>query len=195
MCGITGIFSPQADPKIGSRVHQMTTSLSHRGPDDEGFAICENMGRKVHVLHGDDTNKLVTSKTDHIRAAYDRPLQFAMGHRRLSIIDLSPDGHQPMKNPSGQYWLTYNGEIYNYLELRKELESEGCVFRSHSDSEVLLVALIHWGKAAIPRLEGMFAFCFVNLRDQSAIIARDPFGIKPLYYALLVRNQGAFEGP
>lgn len=104
-----------------------------------------------------------------------------LGHRRLSIIDLSDAGRQPMASQDGQLVLTYNGEIYNYLELRRELR--GTVFRTHTDSEVLLASFERWGARALDRLIGMFAFVVWNDATQEAFIARDRFGVKPLYYA------------
>lgn len=107
-----------------------------------------------------------------------------LGHRRLAILDLSSAGHQPMVEPESGAVLTYNGEIYNYLELRTELEAKGHRFRSGSDSEVLLRGLIEWGDAVLPRLNGMFAFAFWDPRRRNLLVARDRFGVKPLYYRL-----------
>jgi asparagine synthase (glutamine-hydrolysing) len=107
----------------------------------------------------------------------------ALGHRRLSILDLSPAGHQPMSDPSGRYWLTYNGELYNYLELRAELEGKGHSFRSSSDSEVLLAAWTEWGEAALDRFNGMWAFAIWDRTTRTLVAARDRFGKKPFYFA------------
>lgn len=106
-----------------------------------------------------------------------------LGHRRLAIIDLSPLAHQPMVSIEHRYVLTYNGEIYNYRELRSELEAAGYWFRSQSDSEVLLAALSHWGTDALTRLNGMFAFALWDRKDRVLTLARDRYGIKPLYIA------------
>jgi asparagine synthase (glutamine-hydrolysing) len=107
-----------------------------------------------------------------------------LGHRRLAIIDLSPAGQQPMRTPDGRYVLTYNGEIYNYQEVRIELEALGYMFRSRTDSEVLLYALAEWGTAALTRLNGMFAFALWDAERRELLLARDRFGIKPLYYTV-----------
>ncbi len=108
----------------------------------------------------------------------------ALGHRRLAIIDLSEAGSQPMHSPDGRYVLTYNGEVFNYRELRKELESAGCQFRSRTDSEVVLRAYAAWGPACLERFNGMFAFAIWDRVRQSLFIARDRYGIKPVYYAM-----------
>lgn len=107
----------------------------------------------------------------------------AVGHRRLSIIDLSPAGHQPMMTPDGRYVLSYNGEIYNFKELRLELEAQGARFRSDTDSEVVLYAMAFWGVEALNRFNGMFAFALWDTRGKSLLLARDRYGIKPMYYA------------
>lgn len=105
-----------------------------------------------------------------------------LGHRRLSIIDLSPAGHQPMISADYRYVLTYNGEIYNFRELRTELEAKGYWFRSQSDSEVVLSALAEWGSEALLKFNGMFALAFWDRKEKKLLLARDRYGIKPLYY-------------
>ena len=105
-----------------------------------------------------------------------------LGHRRLSIIDLSNAANQPMSAENGRYQLIFNGEIYNYLELKKELTAFGINFDTESDTEVLLQLLIHEGKAALNKLNGFFAFAFYDLQKGEMLVARDRFGIKPLYY-------------
>lgn len=126
--------------------------VAHRGPDGAGWRVFESRAGPV-----------------------------ALGHRRLSIIDLSEAAAQPMEYADGRYWVTYNGEIYNYIELRAELAAAGHRFRTQSDTEVLLAAYAHWGEAALDRLVGMFAFVLWDVEGQVAFAARDRFGIKPLY--------------
>ena len=105
-----------------------------------------------------------------------------IGHRRLSILDLSPAGHQPMLSSDKRWVLTYNGEIYNFKELRSELETEGYFFRSNTDSEVVLYSLIHWGVDAFIKFNGMFALALWDRKEKKLLLGRDRYGIKPLYY-------------
>ncbi|WP_207492046.1 asparagine synthase (glutamine-hydrolyzing) [Aridibaculum aurantiacum] len=113
---------------------------------------------------------------------FDNNLHVALGHRRLSIIDLSPLGHQPMEDPTIGFQISFNGEIYNYKELRAELIQMGYSFKSHSDTEVLLKGYHAWGPAMLPRLKGMFAFLLLDNNKKQLLAARDHAGIKPLYY-------------
>ncbi|MGQ0810066.1 MAG: asparagine synthase (glutamine-hydrolyzing), partial [Nitrospiraceae bacterium] len=110
-----------------------------------------------------------------------------LGHRRLAIIDLSPAGRQPMQTSDGRFVLAYNGEVYNFQELRAELQAMGYQFRSRADSEVVLYAWAAWGPKALDRLNGMFAFAIWDRHEQELVLARDRYGIKPLYYAELPR--------
>jgi asparagine synthase (glutamine-hydrolysing) len=116
----------------------------------------------------------------------------SLGFRRLAILDLSDAGHQPMLSACGGYALVYNGEVYNFRELRRDLEAQGSSFRSQTDTEVVLEALIRWGHEALPKLNGMFALAFYDLRNRSLLLARDPLGIKPLNY--LVHSEGLVFG-
>lgn len=108
-----------------------------------------------------------------------------LGHRRLAVIDLTPAARQPMASDDGRYVLAYNGTVYNFKELRRELEGRGRVFRSRSDTEVVLGALAEWGEDAVRRFNGMFAFALWDSRERTLLLARDRFGMKPLYYARL----------
>ena len=157
MCGIAGVISTRTfGGGLDSKVKLATTELLHRGPDGTG----------------------------HSNTALGSGATAVLGHTRLAIIDLTDAGLQPFVSPDSDFVLTFNGEIYNYLELRKELEGLGVTFQSTSDTEVLLHSLIAWGENALLKLEGMFAFVFVDKKNNSVLMARDPFGIKPLYYHL-----------
>jgi asparagine synthase (glutamine-hydrolysing) len=103
-----------------------------------------------------------------------------LAHRRLAIIDTGEGGAQPMADTTGRWIITFNGEIYNYAALKSELERLGCVFRTHSDTEVLINAIAQWGEAALLKLRGMFAFALWDSRERELWLARDPYGIKPL---------------
>jgi asparagine synthase (glutamine-hydrolysing) len=105
-----------------------------------------------------------------------------LGHRRLSIIDLSSDGHQPFASEDGRYNLVYNGEIYNYIEIRRELEAKNWQFRTKTDTEVLLKAFLEYGENCLSHFNGMFAFALYDKKDHSLFLARDRVGVKPLYY-------------
>src|ERR1700686_95568 len=155
MCGIFGIVSREGDVSRDVLARALKC-LAHRGPDDSGAAVVEcSAGAQSHV---------------------------GLAHTRLSIIDLSPLGHQPMQDPVSGNWIVFNGEIYNFRELRKELEGAGVEFKSHSDTEVILAAYRVWGESCLTRLGGMFAFALWDAPRKRLLLARDPMGIKPLYY-------------
>ena len=143
----------------------------------------------IYNLNGDRINKdLIKNVVRYIahRGPDDEGVfceeNIALGHRRLSIIDLSEAGHQPMYSDEGRYVIVYNGEVYNFKELRSLLEKRGCRFKSHSDTEVILKAYIEWGDSAFALFNGMFAFAIFDRRERTLLIVRDRFGIKPLYY-------------
>jgi asparagine synthase (glutamine-hydrolysing) len=166
MCGIAGVVSSRFISYEFTKGLRVLRNLTHRGPDDQGIAVLDQEGIKV--------SRNVPKFSDNTQAA--------LFHRRLSILDLSELGRQPMSDPSGRYAIVFNGEIYNYVELRRELEHLGWRFRSQSDTEVLLAGFVHWGKAILPRLIGMFAFAILDSAGRKLFLCRDFFGIKPLYY-------------
>jgi asparagine synthase (glutamine-hydrolysing) len=112
----------------------------------------------------------------------DEAMGVGLGHRRLAILDLSELGKQPMTYADSDYWITYNGEIYNYVELREDLKQLGYIFHSNTDTEVLLAAYCAWGIESFKKLNGMFAFAIYDKRQNNLLICRDNYGIKPLYY-------------
>ena len=175
MCGITGFFSYHK--KISLRkYYRAHLKISHRGPDDEGFiAVCDD---KIERLRGSDSDKTF-SNLRHIENLKNSNL--VIGHRRLSIIDLSSAGHQPFNFES--LYLSYNGEIYNYIELRDELISLGYTFYTKTDSEVFIKAYHCWKEEAFNKFNGMWAASIYDARDNKLVLTRDRFGIKPLYYS------------
>jgi asparagine synthase (glutamine-hydrolysing) len=179
MCGIAGIASPR--PADLRHVRAMCTALRHRGPDDEGYVLADSSRGLAWPFSGADTAPGIADPrlTDELPAGAD----VALGNRRLAILDLSPAGHGPMASADGHLWLTYNGEIFNYVELRSELAALGHSFRSGSDTEVLLAAWAQWGPACLARLNGMWAFAILDLRERRLFCARDRFGVKPFHYA------------
>ena len=173
--------------RFAGALKRMSAAMRLRGPDDEGFLIASHGSRDVRVYRGPDTVESNIANHFFPRAAIDvaeddtGSVFFA--HRRLSIIDLSPMGHQPMATEDRRFWIIYNGEIYNHREIRGELERHGEVFFSTSDTEVLLKGYRRWGESFLERLRGMFAFCIWDDREKSLFCARDRIGIKPFYYA------------
>ena len=186
MCGISGFISNHPQP--AAPIWRMSDLIRHRGPDDEGFVLFGDLSSEPVVAGGPDTPE----KSWRAEVPYaprklpeqvsNMPVRIALGHRRLSIIDLSPLGHQPMSHQAGRYWITYNGEIYNYIELRGELESLGHNFVSQSDTEVIMAAYAQWGVSCLHRFNGMWAFAIYDTQRQEVFLARDRFGVKPLYY-------------
>ena len=154
MCGIYGYLSPTGTIDP-TILRRMGHPLKHRGPDDEGEVILDSSEVSV-----------------------------GLGHKRLSIIDLSPAGKQPMANEDETIWITFNGEIYNFREIRKELEGKGHKFRSHSDTEVIVHLYEELGTKCLERLNGMFAFALWDAKQKSLFLARDRTGKKPLHYCV-----------
>jgi len=183
MCGITGVFTKTGVP--ASVVADMNKVITHRGPDDEGYfyhgenadIYCGGVSTPVEVYKSDLS---YTPQTNN--STINTTIKVGLGHRRLSILDLSSSGHQPMSTEDNGMVMVYNGEIYNYKTLRDQLSLSGYNFRSNSDTEVLLKGYHLWGKAVLERLNGMFAFIIWDRNTNRLFAARDRFGIKPLYY-------------
>jgi asparagine synthase (glutamine-hydrolysing) len=181
MCGIFGFWQPDSLDWNRQTLCRATTALRHRGPDDEGYLLVDTAtGRWVEAA-GDDTIPEV-QRPRLAELPSEERYNLAFGFRRLSILDLSPAGHQPMGTPGGQLWIVYNGEIYNYIELRAELQALGCTFATRSDTEVILHAYRQWGEACLRRFNGMWAFAIWDAARQRLFCSRDRFGIKPFYY-------------
>lgn len=155
MCGIAGIIGHRSfvqEPILET----MAKGLAHRGPDDEGVEV--------------------------IQVDVEKNCCLGLAHRRLSIIDLSKTGHQPMCNEDGTIWITYNGEIYNFMEIRDALKIKGYKFKSNSDTEVVVCAYEEWGLECLQQFQGMFAFAIWDQKKKLLFLAVDRFGIKPLYF-------------
>lgn len=177
MCGITGFYSPKVLRSSGTIV-MMNDAIKHRGPDDEGFWTMN--GSKKEFFSGEDT--ISTLKTILPPIPSDEKCSAAVGFRRLSILDLSDKGHQPMSNVTGDIIITFNGEIYNFKQLRKELEENGFQFESETDTEVILKGYEAYGNSIFEKLDGMFAICIFDQAIDKIILARDRMGLKPLFY-------------
>jgi len=170
MCGIAGVVSKR--DVAPEQLELMSDALTHRGPDGFGY--------------------MLFSLEDGVRTWINRPITVdrpgldlvGFAHRRLSIIDLSEENAQPMPDSSGRCCVAYNGEIYNYVELRAELERMGYAFRTEGDTEVLLNAYAAWGVDCVSRFNGMWAFALLDAREKLVFFSRDRFGIKPFFYTL-----------
>ncbi len=165
MCGITGIINQNGKAVDRELLKNMADVLEHRGPDDEGF----------YINSSDFPLENLKWKQSHGKG------NVGLGHRRLSIIDLST-GHQPMQNEDNSIWISFNGEIYNFIDLKKELIGKGHIFRTNSDTEAIVHAYEEWGEDCVKHLRGMFAFAIWDENRQTLFLARDRLGIKPLYY-------------
>jgi asparagine synthase (glutamine-hydrolysing) len=190
LCGINGILSN--DPEIKSSILHLNKLVRHRGPDDEGYVCVDTQTGSWVSFSGEDSIEQIRSTLPDISFADFHNFNLVFGHRRLSIIDLSKRGHCPMSDENGKVWITYNGEIYNYIELRQELESFGFKFRTQSDTEVIIRAYQKWGEEAFTRFNGMWAFGLWDSVNGKLILSRDRFGVKPLYY-MICKDYFAFS--
>jgi len=180
MCGIAGIYNTNGEPIDKARLEKMTEIVRHRGPDDEGYLLINTIDNNRQHCKGADTVDALQGKLEYVRKGISANLAF--GFRRLSIIDLSEKGHQPMSNHSGFLSIVFNGEIYNYVEIREELTSLGYKFLTKSDTEVIMTAYEHWGTECLNHFNGMWAFSIWDVRNNTLFCARDRFGVKPFYY-------------
>jgi asparagine synthase (glutamine-hydrolysing) len=183
MCGIVGIISRDLKADYRNTVARMSEIIAHRGPDGEGFLVSDARSaipctRGEKNLGSGSLNYLPTHNLSETQVS---PL-VVFGHRRLSIIDLSDAGHEPMCDSDAMLWITYNGEIYNYKELKEELLAAGYKFRSNTDTEVIIYAYRHWGERCVERFNGMWAFCLLDLEKKQCFASRDRLGVKPFYY-------------
>lgn len=171
MCGIAGVVSATGlGPTWPDELAKIDRSIHHRGPDDHGYMTDVQAVRRPQHLPVASSAATATPR-------------IAFVHRRLSILDLSEAARQPMESAAGGVFITYNGEVYNYRELRDELRALGASFRTTSDTEVVLAAYLQWGIEAVAKLRGIFAFAIADVPKQRVYLVRDHLGVKPLYYA------------
>ena len=179
MCGINGIIT--SNNELKKKIVKANDLIKHRGPDDEGFVVINNAGNGIEYS-GKDSTEVIKSKYPYFEISNSSSNDVILAHRRLSIIDLSENGHCPMSDTDKNIWITYNGEVYNYIELREELINHGFTFRTKTDTEVIINAYLKWGYECLNKFNGMWSFAIWDNRDKSLFLARDRFGVKPLYY-------------
>ncbi|HXF91774.1 MAG TPA: asparagine synthase (glutamine-hydrolyzing) [Nitrospiraceae bacterium] len=195
MCGIAGIYNLSERPIEPFAITKLCDAQFHRGPDDVGYVLLYPVGRSrgprwCELTNADRFRSLPDPHANWLGSGSDQAgpprrlpaFRLALGHRRLAILDPSIAGHQPMANETRTVWITYNGEIYNYVELKKELVGLGYRFLSGTDTEVILHLYEAFGPACVERLNGMFAFAIWDDRAETLWLVRDRFGIKPIYY-------------
>lgn len=182
MCGISAIISKNGFSFRS--LQKMTDIIRHRGPDGAGY-VCFS-AEQVDIVADKDTPEAVINFTGNYhpknRDIPEYLYKVGFGHRRLSIIDLSEAGHQPMCDQTGKFWIIFNGEIFNYLEIKKELQTEGISFQTDTDTEVILESYKKWGIKCQEKFNGMWAFIIYDRQHNEIFVSRDRFGIKPLYF-------------
>ncbi len=184
MCGIAGIIlKPNTQAPIAEKLRLCSKLLAHRGPDGEGFMLANPLGETPYsdlftISGKENLNYLPKTKLPE----NDASASIGFVHRRLAIIDLSEGAHQPMCDLNSKIWITYNGEIYNYKELKHELFNLGYTFLTESDTEVIINSYLHWGEKCVEKFNGMWAFCIYDTEKNLCFASRDRLGVKPFYY-------------
>jgi asparagine synthase (glutamine-hydrolysing) len=176
MCGIFGVISDNIIDN--NQLQKVSDVIKHRGPDDEGYLLFNTNSTDFINAKGNDT----ISDLEAVHISRCEKYNSAFLHRRLSIIDISSKGHQPMSYDNGNLWILLNGEIYNYIELKAELIKKGYRFQSTSDTEVVLASYNEWGEDCVQRFNGMWAFVIWDKKNNKFFFSRDRVGIKPLFY-------------
>ncbi|NMB98792.1 MAG: asparagine synthase (glutamine-hydrolyzing) [Thermoanaerobaculaceae bacterium] len=190
MCGICGLVGFNGKKQDYLKILKMNSTLKHRGPDDEGYLSFDLDKNQTEIYFGNDTPQetigrdfLYSPSKSLVQGKENLPNPILLfGHRRLSIIDLSPLGHQPMCNENGTIWLIFNGEIYNYIELKAELLEKGHTFVSKTDAETIVHSYEEWGERCVEKFNGMWAFAILDLKKKAIFCSRDRSGVKPFYY-------------
>ena len=191
MCGISGFVTLSTFNKNVETVFSMNNLIKHRGPDDEGYLIFKDIYNfEPLTLSGDDTIDIKWNQDINYSPKYNKTefenqkFQIAFGHRRLSIQDVSSYGHQPMSYNENKLWITYNGEVYNFENIKNELKQLGHKFLSKTDTEVILASYMEWGIDCFNKFNGMWSLAIYDFDNKKIILSRDRFGVKPLYYYL-----------
>lgn len=179
MCGIFGVLNFNEVNVDMNSLRDSVSIIKHRGPDDEGYAVF-NTHKKIREERYGDTS--VTKKGTYVLSGSPDVFNLAFGFRRLSILDLSVNGHQPFFNEDKSICIIFNGEVYNYIEIREELKRKGYKFRTGTDTEVIMNSYIEWGEDCLSRFNGMWGIALYDMRKNILFCSRDRFGVKPFYY-------------
>lgn len=177
MCGFL-VYHSRNNINTGKLV-SMNNLMRHRGPDDEGYFLWNSESGRQCQAKGKDTVSELQNLPDSLQ---ESGYNIALAHRRLSIIDVSSRAHQPMSSDDQKIWITYNGELYNFKEIRSELESTGYRFRTSSDTEVIIYAYKEWGTDCLKKFNGIYGFALLDTEKKTVFVARDHLGIKPVYF-------------
>src|SRR5262249_6046405 len=183
MCGIAGIIDLNRKPVEPALLLAMNQAIAHRGPDDEGYVLIDQAVSRLHHYSGETSPRDIRNRFPLLKSA--RPadgFNIGLSHRRFSIIDLSSAGHQPFFDPEQEFCVVFNGEIYNYVEIRDELIAKGFTFQTRSDTEVLLSAYECWGTDCFEKLNGFWALALYDSKRHGLLLSRDRIGKKPLYW-------------
>ncbi|MBK8549838.1 MAG: asparagine synthase (glutamine-hydrolyzing) [Ignavibacteria bacterium] len=179
MCGIFGVLNFDEVSVNYSSLQDAVNIIKHRGPDDEGYAVFNTYKKTYEEKYGDTS---AIKKGTHILSQSSGVFNLALGFRRLSILDLSVNGHQPFFNNEKNICIIFNGEVYNYIEIREELISKGYSFHTGTDTEVIMNSYIEWGEDCLSRFNGMWGMALYDMRKNVLFCTRDRFGVKPFYY-------------
>ncbi|RIK81488.1 asparagine synthase (glutamine-hydrolyzing) [candidate division KSB1 bacterium] len=182
MCGISGIFFvDEPRPGMASRIHRMTDTLRHRGPDDEGYCLVNSKTGACRFAAGAESVEEIRNALPTIDGLDQEPYDLALGHRRFAILDLTAGGHQPYFDERSNIGGVFNGLIYNYNEVKTELEAEGVSFYTDCDTEVLFKAYAFWGERCFAKFNGTWAVAIYDFNKRELLLSRDRLGKKPIY--------------
>jgi asparagine synthase (glutamine-hydrolysing) len=188
MCGICGIYNIEnKEKRFANEIKLMNDAIAHRGPDDEGFIYHDTQKDCLVSLYGD--NKQLVASQSYIMNNLDKSSNVVLAHRRFSIIDLSEGGHQPFVDSTENFTIAFNGEIYNYIEIREELKQRGFIFKTESDTEVALNAYICFGEECFNKFNGFWAMAIYDRKNKRLLLSRDRYGKKNIYYTFV---EGSF---